>query len=163
MEERGLSRVRACYLAGQPRRTLYYRAQAKDDAPIAAPLQELAQERPRWGWRRLIIMIRRQGVSVGEHRFRRIYRDLGLQVRPRRKRKVNFVRGNTVPAVTRPDERWSIDFMHDRVGNHRAIRSMNIVDDFTRECLAVEIAYSFGSAASFASLRTSHSSAAFRA
>lgn len=146
MEERGLSRVRACYIAGQPRRTLYYRTQPKDDAAISAPLRELAQERPRWGWRRLIIMLRRKGIAIGEHRFRRIYRELGLQVRPRRKRKVNFVRGNVVPPVTRPNERWSIDFMHDRVGNHRSIRSMNIVDDFTRECLAVEIAYSFGSA-----------------
>ena len=146
LEERGVSRVRACRLVGQARRSLYYRAQPKDDGTISAPLQEIAQERPRWGWRRLIIMVRRKGVDVGEHRFRRIYRELGLQVRARRKRKVNFVRGNVVPAVTRPNERWSIDFMHDRVGNHRSIRSMNIVDDFTRECLALEISYSFGSA-----------------
>lgn len=146
LEERGLSRVRACRIVGQARRSLYYRSQPKDDSPIAAQLQALAQERPRWGWRRLIIMVRRQGIVVGEHRFRRIYRDLGLQVRPRRKRKVNFVRGNVIAPVTRPNERWSIDFMHDRVGNHRSIRSMNIVDDFTRECLALEVAYSFGSA-----------------
>jgi putative transposase len=91
-------------------------------------------------------MIRRRGITVGEHRFRRIYRELALQVRPRRKRKVNYVRGNVVAPVTRPNERWSIDFMHDRVGNHRSIRSMNIVDDFTRECLALDVAYSFGSA-----------------
>ncbi len=145
LEERGVSRVRACRLVGQARRSLYYRALPKDDASIAVPLQEIAQERPRWGWRRLIIMVRRKGVQVGEHRFRRIYRELALQVRPRRKRKVNFVRGNIVPPVTRPNERWSIDFMHDRVGSHRSIRSMNIVDDFTRECLALDIAYSFGS------------------
>lgn len=145
MADRGLSLVRACYIMSQPRRALYYRAQPKSDSPIAQSLQELAQERPRWGWRRLIIMIRRKGISVGEYRFRRIYRDLALQVRPRRKRKVNFVRGNVVPPVSRPNERWSIDFMHDRVGNHRSIRSMNIVDDFTRECLALDVAYSFGS------------------
>lgn len=146
LEERGLSRVRACFFIGQARRSLYYTARRKDDASIAEPLKELAQERPRWGWRRLIIMVRRKGLQVGEHRFRRIYRELALQVRPRRKRKVNFIRGNTVPPVSRPNERWSIDFMHDRVGNHRSIRSMNIVDDFTRECLALDVAYSFGSA-----------------
>jgi len=146
LEEFGLSRVRACYIARQARRTLYYRAKPKDDTSIAQPLQDLAQERPRWGWRRLIIMIRRQGAHIGEHRFRRIYRELGLQVRPRRKRKVNYVRGNVVPPVTRRNERWSIDFMHDRVSNGRPIRSMNIVDDFTRECLALDVAYSFGSA-----------------
>jgi putative transposase len=94
---------RACRLVGQARQSLHYRAQPKDDTAIAAPLRELAQERRRWGWRRLIIMVRRKGVQVGEHRFRRIYRGLGLQVRARRKRKVNLVRGNVVPAVTRPN------------------------------------------------------------
>jgi putative transposase len=78
--------------------------------------------------------------------LRRIYRDLGLQVRPRKKRKVRYVRGNAIEAVTRPNERWSIDFMHDRLGNGRSIRTMNIVDDSSRECLALEIGYSFGSA-----------------
>lgn len=145
LEERGLSKVRACAIVGQCRRTLYYPRKPKDDTAIAQPINDLAHERPRWGWRRLIIMIRRQGIRVGEHRFRRIYRELGLQVRPRRKRKVNYVRGNSIAPVSRPNERWSIDFMHDRIGNHRNIRSMNIVDDFTRECLALEIGYSFGS------------------
>lgn len=145
LEEFGLSRVRACAIVGQSRRTLYYRGKPKDDTEVAKPLEELAQERPRWGWRRLLIMVRRKGVTVGEHRLRRIYRELGLQVRPRRKRKVNYVRGNTIAPVTRPNERWSIDFMHDRIGDHRSIRSMNVVDDFARECLALEINYSFGS------------------
>ena len=145
LEEQGVSKVRACALVGQCRRTLYYARKPKDESAIATPINELAHERPRWGWRRLIIMLRRQGIDVGEHRFRRIYRDLGLQVRPRRKRKVNFVRGKSIAPVTRPNERWSIDFMHDRIGNYRNIRSMNIVDDFTRECLALEIGYSFGS------------------
>lgn len=90
-------------------------------------------------------MVRRKGVAVGEHRLRRIYCELGLQVRPRRKRKVNYVRGNTVAPVTRANERWSIDFMHDRIGDYRSIRSMNVVDDFTRECLALDINFSFGS------------------
>ncbi len=88
----------------------------------------------------------RRAQPIGEFRLRRIYRDLGLQVRPRKKRKVRYVRGNEIEAVTRPNERWSIDFMHDRLGNGRSIRTMNIVDDFTRECLALEIGYSFGSA-----------------
>jgi len=55
-------------------------------------------------------MLQREQVNVREYRFRRIYRDLGLQVRPRKKRKVRYVRGNAVPAVSRPNERWSIDF-----------------------------------------------------
>lgn len=146
LEARGVSIKRACELIGYTRSNLYYRRKAIDDEPIRTPLKRLATERPRWGWRRLLIMLRRESVVVGERRFRRIYRELALQVRPRRKRKVNFVRGSFIEPVTRPNERWSIDFMHDRVGNHRSIRSMNIVDDFTRECLAIEIGYSFGSA-----------------
>lgn len=145
LEAKGVSRVRACEIIGQARRTLYYRAQPKDDAAVAEPLQALAQERPRWGWRRLLIMTRRTGVTVGEFRFRRIYRDLGLQVRPRKKRKVRYVRGKTVPPVSRPNERWSIDFIHDRLTNGRNIRAIALVDDFTRECLALDVGFSFGS------------------
>ncbi len=108
-------------------------------------MRELAAERPRWGWRRLKVLFKREGIAIGYDRFLRIYRANSLQVRPRRKRKVNYVRGNVVPAVTRPNERWSIDFMHDRLANGRKIRTLNIVDDFTRECLALRIAYSLGS------------------
>ncbi len=145
LQERGISQRRACWIIGQPRRTLFYLSQPKDDAADADRLKELAEKRPRFGWRRLLIMFRR-AQPIGEFRLRRIYRDLGLQVRPRKKRKVRYIRGKAIAPVTRPNERWSIDFMHDRLGNGRSIRTMNIVDDFTRECLAFEIGYSFGSA-----------------
>jgi putative transposase len=145
LQDRGVSRVRACAIIGQARRTLYYHPKARDEAAIAERLQELAQERPRWGWRRLLIMIRRGGIGVGEFRFRRIYRSLALQVRPRKKRKVRYVRGNVVPPVSRPNERWSIDFIHDRLTHGRNIRAIAVVDDFTRECLALEVGFSFGS------------------
>jgi putative transposase len=145
LQDRGVSQRRACWIIGQPRPTLFYRAQPKDDADDAGRLKELAAQRPRFGWRRLLILFRR-ARPIGEFRWRRIYRDLGLQVRPRKKRKVRYVRGNAIEAVTRPNERWSIDFMHDRLGNGRSIRTMNIVDDFTRECLALEVGYSFGTA-----------------
>ena len=146
LEDRGLSRVRACAVVGQPRRTMYYRKKPKPhDAILIERTQVLAEERPRFGWRRLIVMVRRGMVGIGESRFRRIYRQLDLQVRPRKKRKVRYVRGTSISAVARPDERWSIDFMHDRLATGRSIRTMNVVDDFTRECLAIEVAFSFGS------------------
>ena len=71
-------------------------------------MRELAMERPRWGWRRLKILFGREGLKVGYDRFLRIYRANGLQVRPRKKRKVQYVRGEAIPPVTRANERWSI-------------------------------------------------------
>lgn len=145
LRQRGLSAVRACDLIGYNRSNLYYHQTPIDDEPIATRLKALATERPRWGWRRLLIMVRRDKIVVGETRFRRIYRALELQVRPRRKRKVNYVRGNFIEPVSRPNERWSIDFIHDRIENGRSIRALAIVDDFTRECLTLHIGHSLGS------------------
>ena len=145
LQESGISAVRACALVGYTRSNLYYRRVCKGEDAIAKRMEELAQERPRWGWRRLLIMFGRERIDIGEFKFRRIYRDLGLQVRPRKKRKVRYVRGNAIPAVHQPNERWSIDFMHDRLASGRTIRTMNVIDDFTRECLAIEVAFSFGS------------------
>lgn len=111
-------------------------------------MHELAQERPRWGWRRLfIVMRRREGYDIGETRFLRLYRELKLQVRARKKRKVTYVRGVLVAPVTARNERWSIDFMHDRLANNRSFRALTIGDDFTKECLGLELAHSLGSAA----------------
>ena len=144
--QRGISAVRACDPIGYNRSNLYYYRAPIDDEPITSRLKALAAERPRWGWRRLLIMVRRDKITVGETRFRRIYRALELQVRPRRKRKVNYVRGNFIEPVRRPNERWSIDFIHDRIENGRSIRALAIVDDFTRECLTLHIDHSLGSA-----------------
>lgn len=91
LQNRGVAAVRACALIGYTRSNLYYRSQPKDDEPVKTRLQELAAQRPRWGWRRLLILLHRERVEVGEFRLRRIYRELGLQVRPRKKRKVRYV------------------------------------------------------------------------
>jgi len=146
LQDLGLSERRACVIVGQPRRTLHYRAPPKDDAPIVERLKTLAAERPRWGWRRLLIMLRRERIEVGEYRFRRIYRSLGLQVRPRRKRHVRYVRGSAVPPVSMPNERWSLDFMHDTLANGRRIRTLMVIDDYTRECLAIAVDGGFSTA-----------------
>lgn len=147
LQQRGISIVRACQLAGYNRSNLYYRRIGKADEAIKVRLHQFAQERPRWGWRRLfIVMRRREGYDVGETRFLRLYRELRLQVRPRKERKVNYVRGELLAPVTARNERWSIDFMHDRLANGRSFRALTIGDDFTRECLALQMAHSLGSA-----------------
>jgi len=147
LEGRGISIVRACQLAGYNRSNLYYHRKHGDDPALKARLHELAQERPRWGWRRLFIILRRrEGYDVGETRFLRLYRQLQLQVWPRKKRKVNYVRGALITPVAAPNERWSLDFVHDRLASSRQFRALTVSDDFTKECLALEIAHSLGSA-----------------
>jgi putative transposase len=145
LQQLGVSAARACLLVGFTRSNLYYRRKPKDDAALQARLQDLAAKRPRWGWRRLLILLERERVEAGEHRVRRVYRELGLQVRARKKRKVRYVRGNTIAPVSAPNERWSLDFMHDTLASGRRLRTLMVIDDFTRECLAIEIERGFSS------------------
>lgn len=145
LQTKGISALRSCTLVGYTRSNLYYRRKPRADEPIAGRLQQLADRRPRWGWRRLLILLRREQTQIGEYRFRRIYRGLGLQVRPRKKRKVRYVRGNAIAPVHAPNERWSLDFMHDTLASGRRLRVLVILDDFTRECLAIDVERAFSS------------------
>lgn len=125
---------------------MQYRRRRTDDPQLVERMRGLAGERPRWGWRRLLIMIRREGFRIGERAFRRIYRALDLNVVRTRKRHVRYVRGNVIEAAKAPNERWSMDFMHARLMSSRPYRLLNIVDDCTAESLAIVPALSFGSA-----------------
>ena len=145
LQQRGISAIRACSLIGFTRSNLYYHRKPKDDEHLKARLEDLAAKRPRWGWRRLRILLQREKVQAGEHRLRRVYRELGLQVRPRKKRKVRYVRGNAIAQVLAPNERWSLDFMHDTLASGRRLRTLMVIDDFTRECLAIEVERGFSS------------------
>lgn len=145
MQDEGLSQRQACTLVRCPRKSAQYRLRkAPEDPQLRERLKAVAERWPRFGHRRLMIMLRREGVEVSWWRFRRLYRALGVEVRPRRKRHVRYVRGTTVLPVSQPNERWSVDFIHDRLNFGRPIRAMVVVDDFTRECLAIEVAFSFG-------------------
>lgn len=101
-------------------------------------LIELAQEKPRYGYRRLWVLLRWEGTAVNHKRLFRIYRAAGLSVkRKRRKRLVRVCQARTRP--TAPNEEWSLDFVHDRLANGRSVRVLGVVDTFTRECLALEV------------------------
>ena len=102
-------------------------------------LQELATERRRFGYRRLHVLLRRDGIIANHKRVYRVYAAAHLQIRKRLKRRVAFGRGEPAPTVTTYNERWSLDFVHDTLRNGRRIRTLNVVDDFTRECLAIEV------------------------
>jgi putative transposase len=138
----GLSERAACRLAACPRRTFQYRIRRVDDPRIAERMRAIAAERPRFGWRRIDVMLQREGIVLNHKKLRRIYRAEKLQVRARRKRHVRYVRGVKVDNATRPNERWSVDFLHDTLANGRQIRIMTLIDDFTREALALEVDFS---------------------
>ena len=108
-------------------------------------MKTVAAERPRFGRRRLAILIYRKGFPLSERRFVRIYRALALQVRRLRKRHIRLIRGSAGPQATQPNEGWSLDFLHDSLLTGRWFRALNIMDDCTREQLALEPDYSFPS------------------
>jgi len=139
-----LSERRACFLARCNRRTYRRVRKGRDDAFLRARLEALAAERRRFGYRRLAVMLRREGLHVNRKRVYRIYRAANLQVRKRIKRRVALGRGNPAPQTSRRNERWSLDFVHDTLRFGRKIRALTVVDDYTRECIAIEVDTSIG-------------------
>ncbi len=135
---------RACELAQIPRTTYRFEPDQQRDEVLRRRLTELAQEKPRYGYRRLCVLMRWEGTVVNHKRLFRIYRAAGLSVkRKRRKRLVRACQPRTRP--TAPNEEWSLDFVHDRLANGRAVRVLGVMDTFTRECLALEVDTSFAS------------------
>jgi transposase InsO family protein len=132
-----ISERKACAVAQCNRRMFRYVRIVKDDAAIRKRLEELALERRRFGYRRLQVLLRREGIVINIKRTRRIYREANLQVRRRIKRRVALGRGNPAPVVGRINQRWSLDFVHDTLQNSRKIRALTVVDDYSREALAV--------------------------
>jgi putative transposase len=137
LEERhGLSERRACRVAGQERSSQRYEGH-KDDAALREKLLRLAAERPRFGYRRLQIFIRREGDFSDIKRIRRVYRELGLCVRRRKGRKRAVGTRLPLPQVDRPNQIWSLDFVSDALSCGRRIRALGIEDQYAREGLAL--------------------------
>jgi putative transposase len=145
-KSRGHSERRACALVGLRRSTSRYASRRVDDKRLIERLHELAGERPRYGYQMLTTLLRREGWAVNKKRVYRLYRAAGLTVRRRGRRKMRVVRAPRPMAVSHPNERWSMDFVHDYLVDGRRYRTLNIVDAFTRECLAIEVDFSLPSA-----------------
>ena len=141
-ERFGVSIRRSCAVIGALRSTQYYRARRPDDSPLRMRLRELAAARPRFGCRRLHVMLRREGWTINHKRTYRIYCEEGLSVRRKRPRKrLSHLRVAPL-APTGPNQRWSMDFVADSLDDGAKLRILTIVDVFTRECLAVHGDYS---------------------
>jgi putative transposase len=136
LEHAGVSERRTLRLIGVHRTVWRYERQ-RDDRELRERLKSLAGTRPRWGYRRLHILLAREGVRVNWKRVYRVYREEGLTVRRRRRKRVAVPR-EPMPMPQQMNQRWSMDFVHDMLQNGRRIRMLNVVDDRTRECLAIE-------------------------
>ncbi len=136
-EHHGLSERRACSLVGISRRVARYQSARSDDGALRARLRELAAERRRFGYRRLGYLLAREGLKPNHKKLLRIYREEGLKVRRRGGRKRAL--GTRAPMVLPdgPNQRWSLDFVSDSLASGRRFRMLCVVDDFTRECLAL--------------------------
>ena len=132
-----VSERRACMVIGCARMTVRYRPQRGDDAALRARLRALAHERRRFGYRRLHVLLRREGVVVNHKRLFRLYREERLVVRRRGGRKRALGTRAPMIAPQRPNERWSLDFVSDQFIDGRRMRILTVVDDCTRECLAL--------------------------
>ena len=132
----GLSERRACSIVDADRTMIRYRSRRPPDTELRAQLRDLANERKRFGYRRLFILLRQEGEPSGINRIYRLYREEGLTVRKRRARRRAVGARAPILVEARPNARWSLDFVHDQFACGRRFRILNIVDDVTRECLA---------------------------
>ncbi len=133
----------ACSVLQLPVSTFRYRS-SRCDAELRDKLVELAREKPRFGYRRLHILLQREGEQVNHKRVWRVYRAAELCVKRRRRKRLVRV-GTPAVAATRANERWSLDFVSDGLASGRAIRVLSVVDTYTRECLALDVDTSFPS------------------
>ena len=130
-----MSERRACNVIAADRKTIRYRLRRPPDTALRARLRELANERRRFGYRRLFILLRREGEPSGVNRIYRLYREEGLAVRKRQARRKAVGTRTPILVEAVPNARWSLDFVHDQFACGRRFRILNIVDDVTRECL----------------------------
>jgi putative transposase len=138
-----VSRQRICGLMEIAVSSYRYRS-TRSDATLRAQLVELARKKPRFGYRRLHILLDACGTRVNHKRVFRVYREAGLAVR--RKAQKRLVReGSPRPALTAANQEWAVDFAHDATASGRAIRVLSVVDECTRECLTLEVDTSFAS------------------
>ena len=132
---------RACGLAQLSRTAWYRRSHAKDQAARRLRIRELAHARPRFGYLRIWVLLRREGWSVNRKRVRRLYRLDGLQLRMRvRRRKHIALHRGPAPTPVGPRERWSMDFVHDALADGRPFRVLTVVDQWSRESPLLEVA-----------------------
>jgi putative transposase len=140
LDVRTTSLRRACRVVGLSTATWRYQRRGRvDNTDLLARLQAHAAVRARYGYRRLHTLVAREGLVANHKRVHRVYREAGLQVRRRRRKRITRAERVPLPPPSGRGERWSMDFMLDTLADGRGFRTLNIVDDYTRECVAIEV------------------------
>jgi putative transposase len=139
-EQFNFSQRQACRLVGSARSMIRYRhRRQRDDAALRTRLRELAAQRPRFGYRRLQVLLRREGIVVNHKRVERLYRAEGLAVRRRTRKSLTPIRRGRPAPPQRANEQWALDFLQDALASGRKLRVLSVIDVFTREALALEV------------------------
>ena len=141
--ERGLSQRRACCLCGVARSSLRYASRLNErDAKVTSAMRELSRLYPRYGYRRIQVFLERQGFKMSAQRAYRLWREAGLQL-PRHRPRKRVASGRPRPlAPQRANQVWAYDFVYDRCANGQPLKCLTVIDEWTRQCLAIEVAES---------------------
>ena len=131
--------TRACGLIGISRSLYRYQARRPEDSELRERLHELAAQKRRYGYRRLHVLLRREGWQLNHKRTYRVYNEAGLMVRKRKRKRIAGVERLVKLPPLAPNDSWSMDFVSDGLVDGRRLRCLNIVDDFTKQCLAIEV------------------------
>ena len=135
-----MSERRGCAALRFHRSSQRYRPSRDDQAPLRMRIREIAAARVRYGYPRIHVLLRREGWTVNRKRVYRLYRLEGLSLRHKRPRRhVTAARRMERAMASRPDEQWSMDFVSDALFDGRRIRALTLVDNFTREALAIVV------------------------
>ena len=134
-----ISERQACEMLKLSRTAYRYQAKPSDDEAIRESLETLAARKPRWGFPKMYAYLKNQGHAWNHKRVRRIYRELRLNLRVKPKKRLPKRDPQPLVAPEEANHSWSLDFMHDSLANGRTIRTLNIIDDFNREGLWIEV------------------------
>lgn len=147
VRRRGISLRRSCALLQVARSTIGYESKLdKRDAPVLTAMSELSAQYPRFGYRRIQVFLERQGLPMSADRAYRIWKKAGLQV-PRRRPRKRIATGRPRPhPATGANHVWAYDFVFDATADGRQLKCLTVIDEFTRECLAIDVAGSIRSA-----------------
>jgi putative transposase len=126
------------------RSTHHYKPKTQDDILIRSRLRDLAERRRRFGCPRLHVLLKREGLVVNHKRTERIYREEGLSLRLKKRKRRPAGARVKLPVPAKPNERWSMDFVQDALQDGRKFRALTVVDDFSRECPTIEVDTSIG-------------------